>query len=88
MSSSHLVLEKADELSEVEMKKSADIGLLDILCLHYDNHCGSSKKLVDEYALFVSGSCKSIAASLGEETRQLRLLSGLHDQPALSATSF
>ena len=47
VSSSHLVSEKAVELSEVEMKKSADLGVLDILCFHSVNHRGRAKKLVD-----------------------------------------
>ena len=51
------------------MEKSADISVLDILLLHSVNHCGRSKKLVDEYAAFVSGSCKPTAASLGEVSR-------------------
>mgnify|MGYP001234610592 FL=1 len=172
VSSSHLVSEKAVELSEVEyglilasnafgvwivkamsaalaeMKQSADLGVLDILCLHSVNHRGRAKKLadicfklnvedshtvnyalkklvkyglvqsekqgkevfygttkqgqalciayrdvresclVDEYAAFDGGSGKPNAASLSEVARQLRLLSGLYDQAARSATSF
>ena len=172
VSSSHLVSEKAVELSEVEyglivasnafgmwivkamsaalaeMEQSADLGVLDILCLHSVNHRGRSKKLadicfklnvedshtvnyalkklvkcgllqsekqgkevfygttqqgqalcmayrdvresclVDEYAAFDGGSDKPNAASLSVVARQLRLLSGLYDQAARSATSF
>ena len=172
VSSSHLVSEKAVELSEVEyglivasnafgmwiikamsvalaeMEQSADLGVLDILCLHSVNHRGRAKKLadicfklnvddshtvnyalkklvkyglvqsekqgkevfygttkqgqalcmayrdvresclVDEYAAFDGGSGKPNAASLSEVARQLRLLSGLYDQAARSATSF
>jgi predicted MarR family transcription regulator len=172
VSSSHLVSEKAVELSEVEyglivasnafgmwmvkamsaalaeMEQSADLGVLDILCLHSVNHRGRAKKLadicfklnvedshtvnyalkklvkyglvqsekqgkevfygttqqgqalcmayrdvresclVDEYAAFDGGSGKPNAASLTEGARQLRLLSGLYDQAARSATSF
>ena len=172
VSSSHLVSEKAVELSEVEyglivasnafgmwmikamsaalaeMEQSADLGVLDILCLHSVNHRGRAKKLadicfklnvedshtvnyalkklvkhgllrsekqgkevfygatqmgqalcmayrdvreaclVDEYAAFDGGSGKPNAASLREVARQLRLLSGLYDQAARSATSF
>ena len=71
VSSSHLVSEKAVELSEVEyglivasnafgmwiikamsvalaeMEQSADLGVLDILCLHSVNHRGRAKKLAD-----------------------------------------
>ena len=172
VSSSHLVSEKAVELSEVEyglivasnafgiwmvkamsaalaeMGQSADLGVLDILCLHSVNHRGRSKKLadicfklnvedshtvnyalkklvkyglvqsekqgkevfygtteqgkalcmayrdvresclVDEYAAFDGGHGKPNAATLREVARQLRLLSGLYDQAARSATSF
>ena len=172
MSSSHLVSEKAVELSEVEyglivasnafgmwvvkamsaalaeMDQSADLGVLDILCLHSVNHRGRAKKLadicfklnvedshtvnyalkklvkyrlvqsekhrkelfygttqkgqalcmayrdvresclVDEYAAFNGRGGKSNAASLSEVARHLRLLSGLYDQAARSATSF
>ena len=172
VSSSHLVSQKAVELSEIEygligasnafgmwmikamsaalaeMKHSADLGVLDILCLHSVNHRGRAKKLadicfklnvedshtvnyalkklvkcglvqsekqgkevfygvtqqgqalcmayrnvresclVDEYAAFDSGSRKPNAARLSEVARQLRLLSGLYDQAARSATSF
>ncbi len=172
VSSSHLVSEKAVELSEVEyglivasnafgmwmvkamsaalaeMEQSADLGVLDILCLHSVNHRGRGKKLadicfklnvedshtvnyalkklvkhglvqseklgkevfygstqqgealciayrdvresclVDEYAAFDSCGGKPNAASLSEVARQLRLLSGLYDQAARSATSF
>ena len=172
MSSSHLVSEKAVELSEVEywlivasnafgmwmvkaasvelaeMEQSGDLGVLDILCLHSVNHRGRAKKLadicfklnvddshtvnyalkklvkyglvqskkqgkevfygttkqgqalcmayrdvresclVDEYAAFDGGSGKPNAESLSEVARQLRLLSGLYDQAARSATSF
>ena len=172
MSSSHLVSERAAELSEVEyglivasnafgmwmvkamaaalaeMDLSADLGVLDILCLHSVNHRGRAKKLadicfklnvedshtvnyalkklvkyglvqsekqgkevfydttgrgealcmayrdiresclVDEYAAFDGTSGKLNAASLSDVARQLRLLSGLYDQAARSATSF
>jgi len=172
VSSSHLVSEKAVELSEVEyglivasnafgmwmvkamsaalaeIEQSADLGVLDILCLHSVNHRGRAKKLadicfklnvedshtvnyalkklvkyglvqsekqgkevfygttqqgqalcmayrdvresclVDEYAAFDGGSGKPNAATLSEVARQLRLLSGLYDQAARSATSF
>ena len=172
VSSSHLVSEKAVELSEVEyglivasnafgmwmikamsaalaeMEQSADLGVLDILCLHSVNHRGRAKKLadicfklnvedshtvnyalkklvkygllrsekqgkevfygttqkgqalcmayrdvreaclVDEYAAFDGRSGKPNAASLRDVARQLRLLSGLYDQAARSATSF
>jgi predicted MarR family transcription regulator len=44
--------------------------------------------LVDEYAAFGDGSGKSNAASLSEVARQLKLLSGLYDQTARSATTF
>ena len=172
VSSSHLVSEKAVELSEVEyglivasnafgtwmvkamsaalaeMEQSADLGVLDILCLHSVNHRGRAKKLadicfklnvedshtvnyalkklvkyglvqsekqgkevfygttqkgqalcmayrdvresclVDEYAAFDGGNGKPNAASLSKVARQLRLLSGLYDQAARSATSF
>ena len=71
VSSSHLVSERAAELSEVEyglivasnafgmwmvkamaaalaeMDLSADLGVLDILCLHSVNHRGRAKKLAD-----------------------------------------
>ena len=132
----------------VEMDQSADLGVLDILCLHSVNHRGRAKKLadicfklnvedshtvnyalkklvkyalvqsekqgkevfygttkqgqalcmayrdvresclVDEYATFDGGSGKPNATSLSEVARQLRLLSGLYDQAARSATSF
>ena len=131
-----------------EMDLSADLGVLDILCLHSVNHRGRAKNwpifvlsrnvedshtvnyalnklvkyglvqsekqgkevfygttkqgqalcmayrdvrescLVDEYATFDGGSGKPNAASLSEVARQLRLLSGLYDQAARSATSF
>ena len=44
--------------------------------------------LVDKYAAFDSGGGKPNAASLSKVEPQLRLLSGLYDQPARSATSF
>jgi predicted MarR family transcription regulator len=172
VSSSHLVSEKAVELSEVEyglivasnafgmwivkamsaalveLGLNADLGVLDVLCLHSVNHRGRAKKLadicfklnvedshtvnyalkklvkyglvqsekqgkevfygttqrgqalcmayrdvresclVDEYAAFDGGGGKPNAASLSEVARQLRLLSGLYDQAARSATSF
>ena len=71
VSSSHLVSEKAVELSEVEyglivasnafgtwmvkamsaalaeMEQSADLGVLDILCLHSVDHRARAKKLAD-----------------------------------------
>ena len=71
VSSSHLVSEKAAELSEVEyglivashafgmwvvkamsaalaeLELTADLGVLDILCLHSLNHRGRPKKLAD-----------------------------------------
>ena len=71
VSSSHLVSEKAVELSKVEcglivvsnafgiwmvkamsaalavMEQSADLGVLDILCLHSVNNRGRAKKLAD-----------------------------------------
>ena len=71
VSSSHLVSEKAVELSEIEyglivasnafgmwmvkamsaalaeMEQNADLGVLDILCLHSVNHRGHAKKLAD-----------------------------------------
>ena len=56
------------------------------LCLAYRDVHGSC--LVDEHAAFDGGSGKPNAASLREVTRQLRLLSGLYDQAARSATSF
>jgi predicted MarR family transcription regulator len=172
VSSSHLVSEKAAELSEVEyglivashafgmwvvkamsaalaeLELTADLGVLDILCLHSLNHRGRPKKLadicfklnvedshtvnyalkklvknglvqsekqgkevfygtnasgqalcmayrdvresclVDEYAAFDGGWASANAESLTEVARQLRLLSGLYDQAARSATSF
>lgn len=172
VSSSHLVSEKAAELSEVEyglivashafgmwvvkamsaalaeLELTADLGVLDILCLHSLNHRGRPKKLadicfklnvedshtvnyalkklvknglvqsekqgkevfygtsargqalcmayrdvresclVDEYAAFDGGRASANAESLTEVARQLRLLSGLYDQAARSATSF
>jgi len=172
VSSSHLVSEKAVELSEVEyglivasntfgmwivkamsaalveLGLNADLGVLDVLCLHSVNHRGRAKKLadicfklnvedshtvnyalkklvkyglvqsekqgkevfygttqrgqalcmayrdvresclVDEYAAFDGGGGKPNAASFSEVARQLRLLSGLYDQAARSATSF
>jgi len=172
VSSSHLVSEKAVELSEVEyglivasnafgmwivkamsaalveLGLNADLGVLDVLCLHSVNHRGRAKKLADicfklnvedshtvnyalkklvkygwvqsekqgkevfygttqrgqalcmayrdvresclvyEYAAFDGGGGKPNAASLSEVARQLRLLSGLYDQAARSATSF
>ena len=45
-------------------------------------------RLVDEYAAFGGGIGKPNAASLSEVARQLRLLSGLYDQAARSATTF
>ena len=131
-----------------EMEQSADLGVLDILCLHSVNHRGRAKKLadicfklnvedshtvnyalkklvkyglvqsekhrkevsygttqlgqalcmayrdvreaclIDEYAAFDNGSGKPNAASLSEVALHLRLLSGLYDQAARSATSF
>jgi predicted MarR family transcription regulator len=44
--------------------------------------------LIDEYAAFDDGSGKPNAASLSEVARQLRLLSGLYDQAARSASGF
>ena len=172
VSSSHLVSEKAAELSEVEyglivashafgmwvvkamsaslaeLELTADLGVLDILCLHSLNHRGRPKKLadicfklnvednhtvnyalkklvknglvqaekqgkevfygtsarghalciayrdvresclVDEYAAFAGGRASANAESLTEVARQLRLLSGLYNQAARSATSF
>jgi predicted MarR family transcription regulator len=44
--------------------------------------------LVDEYAAFDGGRALANAESLTEVARQLRLLSGLYDQAARSATSF
>ena len=44
--------------------------------------------LVNEYAAFDAGRGKPIEAILGEVARELRLLSGLYDQAARSATSF
>jgi predicted MarR family transcription regulator len=160
VSSSHLVSERAAELSEVEyglivasnafgmwmvkamaaalaeMDLSADLGVLDILCLHSVNHRGRAKKLADicfklnvedshtvnyalkklvkyglvqsekqgkevfydttgrgealcmAYAAFDGTSGKLNAESLSDVARQLRLLSGLYDQAARSATSF
>ena len=139
---------KAMSAALAEMEQSADLGVLDILCLHSVNHRGRAKKLadicfklnvddshtvnyalkklvkyglvqsekqgkevfygttkqgqalcmayrdvresclVDEYAAFDGGSGKPNAASLSEVARQLRLLSGLYDQAARSATSF
>jgi predicted MarR family transcription regulator len=172
VSSSHLVSEKAAELSEVEyglivasnafgmwmvkamsaalaeLEITADLGVLDVLCLHSVNHRGRAKKLadicfklnvedshtvnyalkkllkagfvqsdkqgkevyydttalgkslcvayrevresclVDEYAAFDGGQRGMNAANLVEVARHLRLLSGLYDQAARSATSF
>ena len=70
------------------MEKSADLGVLDILCLYSVNHRGRAEKPVDEYATFDSGSGKSNAASLSEVVLQLRLSSCLYDQPARSVTNF
>ena len=56
------------------------------LCMAYRDVRESC--LVDEYATFDGGSGKPNAASLSEVARQLRLLSGLYDQAARSATSF
>ena len=141
VSSSHLVSEKAAELSEVEyglivawnafgkwmvkamatavaevgisVGSGTDLNVLDILCLHSVNHRARPKKLADicfklnvddsytvNYALkklikvreacltdgfmpFDGGS----GTELGEVARQLRLLSGLYDQAARSATN-
>jgi len=172
VSSSHLVSEKAAELSEVEyglivasnafgvwmvkamsaalaeLEIAGDLGVLDVLCLHSVNHRGRAKRLsdicfklnvedshtvnyalkklvklgllrsdkqgkevfydttetgkslcrayrdvresclVDEYAAFDGGRADSNAKNLTEVARQLRLLSGLYDQAARSATSF
>ena len=44
--------------------------------------------LVDEYAAFGGGTGKPNAASLSVLARQLRLLSGLYDQAARSASGF
>ena len=139
---------KAMSAALAEMEQSADLGVLDILCLHSVNHRGRAKKLadicfklnvedshtvnyalkklvkyglvqsekqgkevfycttqqgqalcmayrdvreaclIDEYAAFDDGSGKPNAASLSEVARHLRLLSGLYDQAARSATSF
>ena len=139
---------KAMSAALAEMEQSADLGMLDILCLHSVNHRGRAKKLadicfklnvedshtvnyslkklvkiglvqsekqgkevfygttkqgqalcmayrdvresclVDEYAAFGGGSGKPNAVSLREIARQLRLLSGLYDQAARSATNF
>jgi len=172
VSSSHLVSEKAAELSEVEyglivasnafgmwvvkamsaalseLGLTADLGVLDILCLHSVNHRSRPKKLadicfklnvedsytvnyalkklvkfelinsekhgkevfyvttdrgravcmayrdvresclVDEYAAVNGGQSAPNAKQLTAVARQLRLLSGLYDQAARSATSF
>ena len=56
------------------------------LCMAYRDVRESC--LVDEYAAFDGGSGKPNAASLGEVARQLRLLSGLYDQAARSASGF
>ena len=56
------------------------------LCVSYRDVRESC--LVDEYAAFDGGSGKPNAASLSGVERQLRLLSGLYDQAARSATSF
>ena len=56
------------------------------LCMAYRDVRESC--LVDEYAAFGGGSGKPNAASLSEVALQLRLLSGLYDQAARSATSF
>ena len=139
---------KAMSAALAEMEQNADLGVLDILCLHSVNHRGRAKKLadicfklnvedshtvnyafkklvkvglvqsekqgkevfygttkqgqalcmayrdvreaclIDEYAAFNDGSGKPNAASLSEVARHLRLLSGLYDQAARSATSF
>ena len=44
--------------------------------------------LVDGYVAFGGGSGNPNAASLSEVARQLKLLSGIYDQTARSATSF
>jgi predicted MarR family transcription regulator len=139
---------KAMSVALAEMEQNADLGVLDILCLHSVNHRGRAKKLadicfklnvedshtvnyalkklvkvglvqsekqgkevfygttkkgnalcmayrdvresclVDEYAAFGDGTGKPNAASLSEVARQLRLLSGLYDQAARSASGF
>jgi predicted MarR family transcription regulator len=139
---------KAMSVALAEMEQNADLGVLDILCLHSVNHPGRAKKLadicfklnvedshtvnyalkklvkvglvqsekqgkevfygttkkgnalcmayrdvresclVDEYAAFGGGTGKPNAASLSEVARQLRLLSGLYDQAARSASGF
>ena len=38
---------KAMSAALAEMEQSADLGVLDILCLHSVNHRGRAKKLVD-----------------------------------------
>ena len=139
---------KAMSAALAEMEQNADLGVLDILCLHSVNHSGRAKKLadicfklnvedshtvnyalkklvkvgfvqsekqgkevfygttnkgkalcmayrdvresclVDEYADFGGGTDKPNATSLSEVARQLRLLSGLYDQAARSASGF
>ena len=139
---------KAMSAALAEMEQNADLGVLDILCLHSVNHRGRAKKLadicfkpnvedshtvnyalkklvkvglvqsekqgkevfygttnmgkalcmayrdvresclVDKYAAFGDGTGKPNAASLSEVARQLRLLSGLYDQAARSASGF
>ena len=56
------------------------------LCMAYRDVRESC--LVDEYADFGGGSGKPKAASLSEVARRLRILFGLYDQAACSATSF
>ena len=139
---------KAMSAALAEMAQNADLGVLDILCLHSVNHNGRAKKLVDvgfkqnvedsqtvnyalkklvkvglvqsekqgkevfygttkkgtalcmayrdvresclvdEYAAYGGGTGKPNAASLSEVARQPRLLSGLYDQAARSASGF
>ena len=38
---------KATSLELAEMEQSADLCVLDVLCLHSDNHRGRAKKLAD-----------------------------------------
>ena len=52
------------------MEISADLGVLDILCLYYVHHRERAKKLVDEYAAFDSVSGKPNAASLSKVALQ------------------
>ena len=97
VSSPHLVSENAVELSEVEYglvqsEKQGKEVFYDttqqgqVLCMAYRDVREAC--LFDEYAAFDDGNGKLNSASLSQVERLLRLLSGLYDQAARSATSF